>query len=154
MNGGRGRRGGGGGGGGRGRGGGGGYALTLDTGNRLHITMVYFRSLVVNGETAAPSASLVERKEKIRAMAEEFCKERFGGKSAAPLEVGEMWGQNSIHVVGELATVKTELVTYFMEKGYNVDTGRQGVTAHINLKGHPKTTLNPSVDFLSGWIWM
>eukprot|EP01089_Gocevia_fonbrunei_P014762 TRINITY_DN4123_c0_g1_i1.p1 TRINITY_DN4123_c0_g1~~TRINITY_DN4123_c0_g1_i1.p1 ORF type:complete len:139 (-),score=19.01 TRINITY_DN4123_c0_g1_i1:37-453(-) len=123
------------------RGGGGGVALTLNTGNHTHVTLVYFKSL---GSHTRDSTLKI---------ASDFCKEKYS--SPAKLEVGEMWGPNSIYVTGEMATIKAALVQHFNSlEGYEIDNGNWGIVPHINLKGKDKSILASTVCLSTGWRWM
>ena len=121
-----------------------GHALTVLTGSKTHITLVYFFSL---GE---------QDKQTTLTKAQEYCDSI--GKSDTKLEVGDMWGGRSIKVVGEFADLKSRLTKHFEveEDGYTVDTTSRGNTPHIDLKGQDKDVLLSSIDLSdsSVWKWM
>jgi hypothetical protein len=67
-----------------------------------------------------------------------------------------MWGASSILVNGTLASIKADLTAHFNQLGYDVDTGRRGQTAHINIRGDQKVVgkLLQQVDLVNGWSGM
>lgn len=118
-----------------------GHALVLDTGAGTHITVVYF-----NRRERIDS--------KIIEIAKTFCHDL--NLQVVDLQVGEMWGANSILVNGELAKIKKDMIEHFKLLGYDIDVGRQGMTAHINIRGDKKLLerMNKTVDLVGGWSGM
>lgn len=117
-----------------------GYALVLDTGAGTHFTAVYFKKNQID--------------HRIYQISKEFCAQQ--GLVTALLEVGEMWGANSILVNGQLATLKSGLTNHFNQLGYDVDMTVRGQTAHINIRGDKSLLqkMNQQVDLVNGWSSM
>lgn len=117
-----------------------GHALVLDTGAGTHFTVVYFRKNKIDAV--------------IIGVARTFCAER--GLTVGAVQVGPMWGANSILVSGELASLKTNLTNHFNQLGYDVDLSNRGQTAHINIRGDKNVVskLRPHADLINGWSGM
>eukprot|EP00026_Physarum_polycephalum_P024451 Phypoly_transcript_31015.p1 GENE.Phypoly_transcript_31015~~Phypoly_transcript_31015.p1 ORF type:complete len:120 (+),score=9.38 Phypoly_transcript_31015:21-380(+) len=118
-----------------------GHALVLDTGAGTHFTVVYFNKNRIDAC--------------IFSLAKDFCSTKLN-LATATLEVGPMWGANSILVNGTLAALKADLTQHFHQLGYDVDIGRRGQTAHINIRGDQKVVckLLQQVDLVHGWAGM
>jgi hypothetical protein len=86
-----------------------GHALVLDTGAGTHFTVVYFKANRID-------VRIIE-------IAKAFCREK--NITNAVIEVGKMWGANSILVNGALATLKAELTIHFNQLGFQVDLGNR-----------------------------
>eukprot|EP00696_Hemimastix_kukwesjijk_P000876 gnl/Hemi2/11142_TR3844_c0_g1_i1.p1 gnl/Hemi2/11142_TR3844_c0_g1~~gnl/Hemi2/11142_TR3844_c0_g1_i1.p1 ORF type:complete len:117 (+),score=35.74 gnl/Hemi2/11142_TR3844_c0_g1_i1:126-476(+) len=114
-----------------------GYALTVDTGSGTHITLVYFTKCSFRDGDA------------IKQIARAWCASQ--GLATCPLRVGTMWGPNSILVEGDAAELKRQLMDHFQGLGYELDLGRQGTQAHINVRGNPATPLLACLDLVAGW---
>ena len=118
-----------------------GHALVLDTGAGTHFTVVYFNKNRIDA--------------RILELAKEYCSTKLNLVFAA-VEVGDMWGRNSILVNGTLATIKNELTSHFKQLGYDVDVSNRGQTAHINIRGDQTVVGNllKQADLVNGWSGM
>ena len=98
-----------------------GYSLALSTGNKTHITLVYFNNLKRGYEQSLVKKLALEYLSK----QDEIIELKYGGPCF----------KRSIHVHGKIEQIQSDLIDIFSKMGFDVDNTERGRTPHVDPRG-------------------